>query len=82
MRIVKKCFEISTTDGANDLCRTIWRIFCEVSSKFFQKFDLTNFSLYHNSKMGVKFGTLWKNFYNFPRSFENWGLIWTILADL
>ena len=34
------------------------------------------------SKMGSKFGTLQKNFSNFPRSPENWGLIWTILAEL
>ena len=34
------------------------------------------------SKMGVKFGTLQKNFYNFPRSPENWGVFGTFLSDL
>ena len=34
------------------------------------------------SELGSKFGTLQKNFYNFPRSPENWGLIQTFLSDL
>ena len=33
------------------------------------------------SEMGLNFGTLQKNFYNFPRRFENRGLFWTNLDD-
>jgi len=75
----KKLFQLSQ-ESRKLAC--IWSIFGQNCPKNRPNLDFFTPNDRDFSKMGSKLGTVLKNFYNFHRSPENWGLIRPFLAGI